>query len=436
VTFPGPKTLGSSDWSSNYTARIGGITDFQKLEHWLERRLRLKCSQPVALLLRGPTGSGKSLLVRKVVEKFGLSIAEFGPGYLDTEEDMKSHFRPALMSPGFRKRVVVVDGIEHIKCFTQLVAMLDLLKGQEAQKKRKRNAVPPQASNPLIMIGDDQYDKKFAMLSKYCVTITLFPATPNVMRQIMLSILRAEKISIPDSLGDLISSSEGNIRFMINQAEFSFRGLSKALSCLQTRMDDSSVYNNLFNVAESVLRGKYDQCTVDKAYEVHDKLLIPMMFENYCSTGCSMEEAASAAEDLSALDFMDLNSLPNSLGSQMIYSGFSGLGQEMPKRQRLSYPTRRAPANRLPEILSLVSLMKQQTRLDTICTVWAFRRTGISLGYITSGSEGAPAGDSPFFSIIYPDGGSFNYGNYHGLTATEMKTMHKILFMTAEKILL
>lgn len=207
----------SLPWSFKHRHKLVGChTILSTLKNSLSRRSTLRHSKPVAVLLRGPAGSGKSLLVEHATRSLGLSASVFGVGDISTKRGF-NEFAAAVKCTGFNKAAVIIDGIDHVGNFADVLGLLGKLHGNP----RGRANTDPSAGNPVVFISDSGYSIRHRQLGPYCKQIDVPVPSKQNMTAILREIAKQEKAPhILRHAEKFIECSHGNISTMINQAEF------------------------------------------------------------------------------------------------------------------------------------------------------------------------------------------------------------------------
>jgi DNA polymerase III delta prime subunit len=318
-----PDTL---PWVDKYSDKFIGQSKYlSMILEYIARRGRLRHSKPVAVLLRGPLGSGKTTLVSQAASESKSAIRVFGVGDLDTKADFEQDFVAAVKCVGFKKSIVVVDGVEDIDNFEHLLSLLSTLHGVETRTKCKY----PQAGNALILIGSNSYSKRFDRLKKYCACINIPAPTNKILRQILSRISKDESChELDGNMDTLITASHGNASLMINQAEFYKRNQA-------TSGDHNAEFGNILQLIERLRWPSNSLMESPEYFEEalkSQKSLLYFLSVNLADSRTSIEDCSLFHDTLS-----DTDGMPREYIAGLIHGTLSSMPQG--NKPRIKYPS-------------------------------------------------------------------------------------------------
>ena len=247
-------------------------------------------------MIRGPAGCGKSMLVQHVAKKLKCQIELFGIGDF---AKANPKFTSSVLCNGFVKSIVVIDGVDGIQNFDKLTQLLATLKGQF---RKKRNPIPPVPSNPLILIGSDQYSPKFYKLQQYCESIDMKPVVSTLQRQILQKVCKRHKnFQCMKQANTLIENSGGNVSTLLSQAEFYEKNTAAV-------KDKHNEFNNIFQIAQNMRWPRTDripsQSYFSGAVQAKGVQLLDFLSTNYPDNRTTIDDMANLYETLSIADTM------------------------------------------------------------------------------------------------------------------------------------
>jgi hypothetical protein len=159
----------SSLWIYKHNERYYGNDYFGKrLKAALQRKFKLKHSTPVAIILRGFSGSGKMTLVRQVANELMATLNVFNVTDINSKSEF-NNFYASLVAHGFSTKITVLQDVDKVGSFNNLRNLLQKLHGTSTKKKTRF----PLASFPLIILAGKEYSKTIASVQKFCLTIDL-----------------------------------------------------------------------------------------------------------------------------------------------------------------------------------------------------------------------------------------------------------------------
>ena len=195
----------------------------EKLEWFLENPRRITQR---AMMLQGPSGTGKATLIRHIAKKRKLRIRWFDTGCLRTDVDFDT-FLCTWMNMRFRNRVVVIRAVETLSwsILQKLIrAMQDVNGVKRPGRKRKRasTAEPTKkATLPLLLTSSVTYFSHFSSLQPHVMVVEMNRLPGATLLTFLKHICGKERIQISeDHLRDCVTDARGDVRFALMQLEF------------------------------------------------------------------------------------------------------------------------------------------------------------------------------------------------------------------------
>jgi replication factor C large subunit len=208
---------------------VVGQTDMIiKVDDWLK-----KWKPGKALLIYGPTGTGKSLVTKLIAKERKMSLFEMNASDERSASSIKEKLLPAAKEGSlFNKRLILIDEADS---FSQA----DRGGIAEIIKAIKESA------NPIILIANDAYDEKLRSLRNYCDLLRIRRISKNLIEKKLFEIASKEKLNVDkETIERIAENADGDIRSAINDLVFSsestFRDKEK----------------NIFEVLNNIFRGR------------------------------------------------------------------------------------------------------------------------------------------------------------------------------------
>ncbi len=215
-----------------------------------------------AMLLYGPSGTGKSCAVHALAKDLNWEIVELNASDVRNEEQINEKLGNALKQRSlfFAGKLFLVDEIDGVSGTNDrggVPALVDLV---------------VKSSFPIILTAQDPWDKKFSTLRSKSVLVE-FPSLPaDVLVGILQEICQKEKLDAePGVLKSIARRSGGDLRSAINDLQLLSQGAAKLT---QKSLDVLGERNRLDQVKTALVKvfrnsdpalalGAFDQTDTD-----------------------------------------------------------------------------------------------------------------------------------------------------------------------------
>jgi len=180
---------------------VGQKTTVQKIIDYLKNWKRGK-----ALLLYGPTGIGKTLIVEILSKENKFNLTEINT----TDKDIVSYIKEVLLpaskeSSLFNRRLILIDEVDS---FSDRGAITEVIK------------IIKESASPVILTANNAYEKKLKTLRYYCTLVRVNRIPVNLIERELKRIALREKINIKEEMIRRIAAgSDGDMRAAINDLE-------------------------------------------------------------------------------------------------------------------------------------------------------------------------------------------------------------------------
>lgn len=165
-----------------------------------------------ALMLYGPSGLGKNLIVELVAKERGLSLLEINASDKRNADSVKRLIPATKDGSLLRGRLILIDEADKLSVSDRggSAEMIDIIK---------------KSVYPVILIAQNPYDKKLRTLRSYCDLLKFRKIPKNIIERHITDIARKEGIVIePETLRQIAENSDGDIRSAINDLEMRAMG--------------------------------------------------------------------------------------------------------------------------------------------------------------------------------------------------------------------
>jgi replication factor C large subunit len=162
-----------------------------------------------AIILYGPSGTGKTTIAHVSANEAGFEIFELNASDLRDKEKLKMVLKPAIEQKSIEKKgkIILMDEVDGISFLDKggLNELLELIDS---------------SSYPVIITANDIWDKKFFQLRAKADLVQLKEIEYNIIKDILIDILRKERKFIDINILTNVSlKARGDIRAAINDLQ-------------------------------------------------------------------------------------------------------------------------------------------------------------------------------------------------------------------------
>ncbi|MBA7650080.1 Holliday junction ATP-dependent DNA helicase RuvB [subsurface metagenome] len=270
----------------NYFAEVKGQDlTIDKLKNFIKTFGRGK----KAIILYGPSGTGKTTLTHVAAKETNSEIFELNASDLRNKNKLREILKPAIEQKSLIKKnkIILVDEVDGISAVDRggLIELLSLIGF---------------TSYPVIITANDVWNRKFSSLRRKSELVQLKEIPYNLIKDVMISILRKENHFIAnDILTKIAIKAKGDLRAAINdlQTASSVEDPSKIL------FDERNKENDIFNALRQIFKGKPTNNTLKVFDSVNMSIdEIILWVEENIPAEYQGEELAKAYDLLSKLD--------------------------------------------------------------------------------------------------------------------------------------
>jgi len=242
-----------------------------------------------ALLVYGPPGTGKTCLAYATANENNSEIFELNASDLRNKEKLKEILRPAVEQKPLKKekKIILVDEVDGIS-ETDYGGLSELLNIIES------------SPYPIIITANNIWDRKFNLLRKKCELLRLREINYNIIKIVILDILKKENLMIDDDfITELAIKARGDLRAAINDLQT----LSQLKDYFSVILDERNKETDIFNSLRRIFKEKPS----NEIINIFDSVNMPiddiiLWLEENIPTEYKGEELARAYELLSKTD--------------------------------------------------------------------------------------------------------------------------------------
>ncbi|MFX0080052.1 MAG: replication factor C large subunit [Candidatus Hermodarchaeota archaeon] len=201
---------------------VGNTTAISKIKKWLNSWPKSITRNKRALMLFGPSGVGKTLVVYTIASELGYDITEINATVKRSKKMMGELLQTSTMTgtlTSTRGRVLLIDELAGLSGKSDRGAASALT--EHIQKTRV----------PIILVTNDISEPKIRPLGKITTLIEFDSVRESEIVEMLKRICNQEKIKFEDSALDTLASfSRGDIRAAINDLQ----SITKSVRVLNT----------------------------------------------------------------------------------------------------------------------------------------------------------------------------------------------------------
>ncbi len=213
-------------WVQKYKPTLENIPhDTKQLQEFTTNYAKQKKK---ALLLHGPTGTGKTAAVNALARKLGLELIEVNASDYRNADEINAKIGNALKQQSLfaQSKLILVDEIDGIAGNEDrggVSALAELI---------------AQSKYPIILVANDPWDSKFNTLRTKSALVEFPALTTTAMVPILQKILTAEKMAADDMvLKTLARRSGGDLRGAITDLQMLSQANALTVQGLETLHD-------------------------------------------------------------------------------------------------------------------------------------------------------------------------------------------------------
>ncbi len=197
-----------------------------------------------AIILYGPPGTGKTTIAHVTAIEKNLEIYELNASDLRNKPQLKETLKPAIEQKALLKKGKII-----------LIDEADGISGTDRGGIQEIISLIDESEFPIIITANDAWDKKLSPLRKKCEMIELKELNCQVIKDILIDILKKEKKFIDNEiLKEIAIRSKGDVRSSINDLQ--------AISELEPESQKNTLFDernkeiDIFNALKKVFKLK------------------------------------------------------------------------------------------------------------------------------------------------------------------------------------
>ena len=163
-----------------------------------------------ALIVYGPTGTGKTSSIYAIASELGLEIIEVNASDFRNSDEINLKVGNAINQYSLfsKGKVILVDEIDGVSGTKDRGGVIALAKLVE------------KSIFPIIITADDPFDSKFSAIRKKSLLVRYVPADANQLKELLRNITKKEGVDVDDiPLSMLARRSNGDVRGAITDLQ-------------------------------------------------------------------------------------------------------------------------------------------------------------------------------------------------------------------------
>jgi len=242
-----------------------------------------------AIILYGPSGTGKTTLAHVIAGETNSEIFELNASDLRNKIKLKEILRPAIEQQSLlkQKKIILVDEVDGISIVDRggLIELLSLIE---------------LSRQPVIITANDIWNKKFSQLRKKSELIQLKEIDYRTTKDVMIQILKKENLFIKNEiLTNISTKAKGDLRAAINDLQTA----SLVEDPSEIYFDERNKETDIFNALRLIFKEK----PTNNLLKIFDSVNLPidtilLWIEENIPLEYQKEELVKAYDLLSKVD--------------------------------------------------------------------------------------------------------------------------------------
>ncbi|MHA1263775.1 MAG: replication factor C large subunit [Candidatus Helarchaeota archaeon] len=205
----------SKIWTQKYVPKkvneiVGNPSAVKKVDEYLAN-FHKKGTQPKAIVLVGPPGTGKTATVYVMAEKYNYDLFEINASDVRNKDKINRIVGTAAMKHTIKdkKRTIILvdemDGISGVQDRGGIGALINIIKNTR---------------NPLILTANDLSDQKFKTLKRHVLEVKYKVIQVGTIAKVLKRICKLENIECEENaIKQLSENAKGDLRAAINDLQ-------------------------------------------------------------------------------------------------------------------------------------------------------------------------------------------------------------------------
>jgi len=267
---------------------VGNGSAIKQAVRWFSSRSQEKEDTPTALMLTGPPGCGKTMLVNMVAERFGFKVMSLVNDSISLPETIEKIISLSMTETFGQPRAYLCDNFDIVverkrappgtKKKVTLTSLTNFLKDA------------PSYCAPIIFIVQDLGKAEVRTLSEKCLKVELKDLKYSEQRELAAMTVKRLHLPLKDKdVKHVIEESNGDGRRLVNELQWMCR--SSSPSKLKSNVIEQCDHN-IFNMTKLLLQASLEPEDCMTVLKQDDRLSFMMYDSCYNKVGSSEKERA------------------------------------------------------------------------------------------------------------------------------------------------
>ena len=248
----------SSQWTEKYRPKNLGEIKGQEEAIGEIKKFVQEFPKKKAILLGGAPGIGKTTIAHVFAKELNRELFELNASDLRNKLKLQQILKPALeQAPLIKKdKIILIDEVDGIS-------------GSDRGGIPELTRLIIETPYPIIATANDVWNKKLSPLRKLCNIITLKEPTENILKNLLIEILRKEnKFLNLEILDAIILNSNKDFRAAINDLQITAFSEKPEEILIDKRNKEESIFN--------ILKQIFQEKATNEMLGLFDKLNMPL----------------------------------------------------------------------------------------------------------------------------------------------------------------